>query len=755
MAAASSGFAAVPPAPHHNGGAAVASSVTNSEREAVVARFAAYAREHLNKGQFDYYNGGAEDEITLRDNEAAFARLDIRPAADGADGRSAASTVSLSASVLGMRLTSPIGIAPTSRHKICHPEGECATAAAAAGRGQLMVVSTSSSCDLESIAQAARDAASSSSSPNLSSSPLLWFQLYLYKGESAGSELVRRAEAAGYGALVLTVDMPVYGSREADKRNDFPVQNYELGNFTQAHGRQATDLTPDLNWSLVQRSRDMLQLSRRLPVLVKGVLTREDAAAACAAGVDGIIVSNHGGRQLDSAAATIEALWEVAAAVRAFNSSEARRGQPAVEVFVDGGVRHGSDVFKALALGARAVFIGRAALWGLAADGRRGVETVLAVLDAQLQAAMQAAGCSSVEQIGPQHLAAVIPAALPSSPSNRAFAIAPPPVSSAVTKRFTITDYRPVTPQRQSSADGFEASQRLRWTEDDSAGWLAWRIRPRVMISVGTVDLRTSLLACSLASPLTLVCDVSPSETGQTPPAAAMIAQLATSRGLALAVLGQAQTAITDGLQRTAAVFLQVSVRAGFKESASRISQLAASHCAAAILSWDDEGNVLSWHDLRQLTTLGLPLIVKGLLTAADATLACQHGASAIWVSGSNRPRHPDSQQIAIDALPGIALAVQLSRPAVQLMVDGGIRRGTDVFKALALGVTAVCLTDSLQWGWAADGQHGLQAVTDILHAELERVMALAGCPAISHIIRQRVCAAHELRITNNKLQSG
>ncbi|HLV99760.1 MAG TPA: alpha-hydroxy acid oxidase [Ktedonobacterales bacterium] len=325
---------------------------------------------------WDYYQGGSDDEVTLRANRAAFERLRLRPRV-----LVDVSMCDLRTSVLGTAVSMPILVAPTAGHGLAHPEAECATARAVRRAETLMIASTDSTRSLEEIAQAAQGPC--------------WFQLYVESFRQA-ERLVRRAEAAGYQALVLTVDAPRRGHRERDLRNDLGKQlaaiypavgsgNQALLTGESEHGHEEEpDPIAALTWETVSWLRSITAL----PVLLKGILTAEDARLALDYGAAGIVVSNHGGRQLDGAVATMEALPEVVEAVAG-----------RCEVYVDGGIRRGTDVLKALAVGARAVLLGRPILWGLAVDGEEGVYHVLHVLRAELDLAMALSGCPTLESI--------------------------------------------------------------------------------------------------------------------------------------------------------------------------------------------------------------------------------------------------------------------------------------------------------------------------------------------------------------------
>lgn len=338
------------------------------------------ARERIDAAAWSYYQSGANDEITLRENRLAFERIRLRPRVLAGVGSG-----DTRATALGVPLQMPILVAPMAYQKLAHPAGEAAMAQGTGAVGTLMCVSTMANTSLEDVAQAATGP--------------LWFQLYVYRDRSVTESLVRRAERAGYRALVVTVDMPDVGRREADVRNGFGMPPHlTLANFEGARAQQPS-LEPgessltryaahQLDGSLTWEAIDWLSSITSLPVLVKGVLTAEDAALAVAHGVAGIIVSNHGGRQLDGAMASVEALPEVVETVAG-----------RCEVFVDGGVRRGTDVLKALALGARAVLLGRPALWGLAVDGADGVRRVLTLLNDELKLAMALAGRSTLASI--------------------------------------------------------------------------------------------------------------------------------------------------------------------------------------------------------------------------------------------------------------------------------------------------------------------------------------------------------------------
>ena len=318
------------------------------------------AEEKLDPATFGYFAGGANDEWTLFENLEAFNRWVLRPRV-----LVDVSSVNAATSVLGVEVSFPVLVAPMAFQGLAHPDGEQAMARGAAAAGTVMCLSTLSTVSLEDAAEAAPDGAR-------------WFQLYWGPHRAKVQDLVERAEAAGYSAIVVTVDLPEVGRRERDLRTGFEAP---------------TQLSDVVDNSLTWRDLEWLREHTSLPLLVKGVLTAEDATLACEAGVEGIVVSNHGGRQLDGVAASLDALPEIAEAV----------GDRA-EVLLDGGVRRGTDVVKALALGADAVFAGRAALWGLAVGGAEGVERVLALLRDEFTLALALSGCASPAEVTRAHV---------------------------------------------------------------------------------------------------------------------------------------------------------------------------------------------------------------------------------------------------------------------------------------------------------------------------------------------------------------
>jgi 4-hydroxymandelate oxidase len=338
------------------------------------------AQEHLSKMAFDYYSSGAWDEITLKDNRAAFSRVKLRPKmlVD-------VSKIDLTTKVLGEALQLPLLIAPMAFQCLAHPEGEIATASSADSAGIGMVLSTLATKSLEEVAKVANG--------------LQWFQLYIHKDRGLTRALVERAYIAGYKALCLTVDAPVLGKRERDRRNEFtlppglhPANLTKLSGLDIPHPQGESGLltyfAQQINPALTWKDLEWLQSLSPLPLVVKGILRGDDAVRAVECGVKGIVVSNHGGRQLDGAIASLDALPEIVAAVNG-----------KAEVLLDGGIRRGTDILKALALGAQAVLIGRPILWGLAVSGQAGVDHIISILKDELTTAMALSGCANLQDI--------------------------------------------------------------------------------------------------------------------------------------------------------------------------------------------------------------------------------------------------------------------------------------------------------------------------------------------------------------------
>ncbi|RWS31199.1 hydroxyacid oxidase 1-like protein, partial [Leptotrombidium deliense] len=364
--------------------------------------FEVFAKSHLSVAANGYYSSGANYEQTLHENTSAFSQLKICPQFL----RKSVAERCMQTTLLGSKVSMPICVSPTAMQRMAHPDGEIATAKACQTTNTIMTLSTIATSSIEEVANAAPSA-------------VKWFQLYIYKDRKVTEHLIRRAESNGFEALVLTIDSPFFGTRYADIRNKFCLPPHlRMANFNK--GDQASDaineskdgssLTAYVNSlfdaSLTWKDVQWLKKFTKLKVIIKGVLTPEDALKAVEVGASAIIVSNHGARQLDSVPATIAVLPEIVSAV----------GNKC-EVYIDGGIRSGTDILKALALGAKAVFIGRPILWGLCYDvclffehhfslftrrifkGEEGVKQVLDILRKELDVAMALSGCATLDDI--------------------------------------------------------------------------------------------------------------------------------------------------------------------------------------------------------------------------------------------------------------------------------------------------------------------------------------------------------------------
>lgn len=317
---------------------------------------------------WEYYDQGCADDLTVRWNREAFQKLrfESRVMVD-------VEKIDTSITLLGRTMPHPILLAPAAAHMLVHPEGEVATARGAGAASATMVLSTNSNCSVEAVMAAATQP--------------LWFQLYVSRDRAVAHELIQRVEVAGYKALCVTVDQPVVYARDRSNRQTEALRSLPLPNVKRAVGgvtQTSGGRTRSLTWKDIEWFRSVT----KLPVILKGIMHPDDAEQAVKAGVDAIMVSNHGGRALDGVAATIDALPRVADRV-------SRR----IPVLMDGGIRRGGDVLKALARGASAVMIGRPYLYGLAVNGSEGVKHIVEILRNELEAAMALTGRTTIAQI--------------------------------------------------------------------------------------------------------------------------------------------------------------------------------------------------------------------------------------------------------------------------------------------------------------------------------------------------------------------
>ena len=348
-----------------------------------VSDFEALARERLSSVAFRYFAAGTGDERSLHENVRAYGRWTLVPGATGARGEP-----STEASVLGRRLTMPLLVAPVSFQHMAHPDGDRATAAAASAAGTIMCVSATSVTTPLELAAAAPEGRH-------------WLQIQCFKDDSLTQLLIHQAVEAGFEAIVFTADTPYPGRRDrALRRGALLPTGVPLPGWAILHDLETMDgASESVTPSVAERTSwiadlESIKAISPLPVLVKGIMTAEDAVLACERGAAGVIVSNHGGRHDDGAPATLDVLPRIVEAIG-----------DRTEVLVDGGIRRGSDVVKALALGARAVLGGRAVIWGLASDGEAGALRVLDILRSEIRSALAEVGCSAPDALTRAHVA--------------------------------------------------------------------------------------------------------------------------------------------------------------------------------------------------------------------------------------------------------------------------------------------------------------------------------------------------------------
>ncbi|GBL97603.1 Hydroxyacid oxidase 1 [Araneus ventricosus] len=345
--------------------------------------FEEYAKNNMERKAYEFYSQGAEREVTLRENLRAFTRFTFVPR-----WLRSKEERDLSTTVLGEKLSMPVGISPMAYQRLAHPDGEVAAARAAADAGVIYTLSTVATSSIQEVA---------ASRPNKSP---LWMQLYVFKNRMGALKIIRRAEENGYKAIVLTVDTPVTGLQLKLWRNGLALPPHlKAPNLEEAlnenpitdGAQQHTSNTDMLNGALSWDDVAWLKTVTKLPIILKGILTVEDALEAVKYGASAVWISNHGGRQVDCSPNALDILPGISSALAGTGC----------EIYVDGGVRWGSDVLKALALGARCVFVGRPILWSLHHSGQDGVRSTLEILRSELDRAMHLAGCNTISEIGP------------------------------------------------------------------------------------------------------------------------------------------------------------------------------------------------------------------------------------------------------------------------------------------------------------------------------------------------------------------
>ncbi|KAF2720111.1 FMN-dependent dehydrogenase [Polychaeton citri CBS 116435] len=346
-----------------------------------ISDLAIQAEKRIPKMTSEYLNSGAGDMLTLRDNEASFDRFKLRPRVL----RNVAN-VDTSTTIFGQKISLPLGFAPSAAHKLAHPDGELATSRAAAKNGIPMCLSSWATTSLEDVKQAG------------GSNPYA-MQITFLRDRKVTLNAIQRAEKAGYKALFVSVDLPVLGNRLNEARNEFAFpQEFKFPNLEFVSDEAVS--TDDLDYDATPGWKDAIPWLRqhtKLEIWLKGIYCPEDVQLAIDNGIDGVIISNHGGRQLDGVPSTLDALRECAPVAKAGK----------MPVVLDGGVRRGADLFKALALGADCCFVGRVPLWGLAYKGEAGVDLAVKILLDEFTRTMMLTGCKSVSEITKHHLSVI------------------------------------------------------------------------------------------------------------------------------------------------------------------------------------------------------------------------------------------------------------------------------------------------------------------------------------------------------------
>ncbi|KAH0891369.1 hypothetical protein HID58_053798 [Brassica napus] len=604
-----------------------------------VTEYEAIAKEKLPKMVYDYYASGAEDQWTLKENRNAFARILFRPRI-----LIDVSKIDMTTTVLGFKISMPIMVAPTAMQKMAHPEGEYATARAASAAGTIMTLSSWATSSVEEVA---------STGPGIR-----FFQLYVYKNRKVVEQLVRRAEKAGFKAIALTVDTPRLGRRESDIKNRFTLppnltlKNFEgldLGKMDEANDSGlasyvAGQIDRTLSWKDVQ----WLQTITSMPILVKGVLTGEDARIAIQAGAAGIIVSNHGARQLDYVPATISALEEVVKAT-----------QGRVPVFLDGGVRRGTDVFKALALGASGIFIGRPVVFSLAAEGEAGVRKVLQMLRDEFELTMALSGCRSLSEITRNHIIT------------------------------NVTEYEAIAKEKLPKMvyDYYASGAEDQWTLQENRNAFARILfRPRILIDVIKIDMTTTVLGFKISMPIMVAPTAMQKMVYKNKNVVEQLVRRAERAGfkaIALTVdtprLGRRESDIKNRKFKPLCVLIlqihfapNLTLKNFEGLDLGKMDEANDSGLASYVAGQIDR--TLSWKDVQWLQTITkMPILVKGVLTGEDARIAVQAGAAGIIVS-NHGARQLDYVPATISALEEVVKATQGRIP---VFLDGGVRRGT------------------------------------------------------------------------------
>ena len=601
---------------------------------------------------YNYTAYGSESEFTLRRNRDAFDWVDLLARSPKPP------EIDTAIELFGQKLAFPLLLAPSAAHTQLHPEGELATFQGATQASKTpMIVSNNSTYGVDKIAAAAKG--------------YLWWQLYPRQSLDDSRAYLDTAQTNGAQAIVVTIDQqsahyerPLHDRNLSDSRPPRPSNIYNPYRVLQNRNWYT--------WTYFDQIRPLV----KVPLLAKGILTPEAALACIDRGLDGIIISNHGGRAMDYSPSTLEVLPEIVAAVNG-----------RIPVLIDGGFRRGTDILKALALGAKAVCIGRVPRWGLAAYGAPGVRGILAILQQELVLAMAEAGCASIASINPSILRTRGPLPTVAPP------VLPPPPRTPSRELVNVLEFEAMAQSKLPVATFalIAGSQR--------ADFERLTFRSRLMVDSTKLDLTTNLFGQTMFAPILI--GPAAHQTRFHPEG-----ELAMARGAAAAqatlILSSQSSYPLD--QIPAPYWLQTTLLEIKPSLGSPVTVITL-----------PPNQPIDWAALARLRS---PVVLKGLLRPADVETAIARGVSGLILSTYGTPLS------SIALLPAVVATVQRRIP---VLIDGSFRRGTDILKALILGASAVVVTRPPLWGLAAYGAEGVQTVMETLQSELARNMIMVG----------------------------
>ncbi len=623
--------------------------------------FEPVAHARLSRLAYNYTAYGAESEFTLRRNRDAFDWVQLLPRSPKP------SAVDTTIELFGQKLAFPLLLAPSAAHSQLHPEGELATFRGATQAAKTpMIVSNNATYGLDKINAAAKGN--------------LWWQLYPRQSVDDTRAYLDTAQTNGAQAIVVTIDQQsAYYERPFHDHNLTDSRPPRPSNVPNPYR-----VLQNRNW-YIWSYFDQIRPLVKVPLLAKGILTAESALTCIERGLDGIIISNHGGRALDYSPSTLEVLPEIVAAVKG-----------RIPILIDGGFRRGSDILKALALGASAVCLGRVPRWGLAAYGAAGVKGILTLLQQELMFAMAEAGCPTIASINPSIVRIRSPQPTVAPPVLR------PPSLTPVRELVNILEFEAMAQSKLPPAV-FAAIAGSNRTDLERLTF-----RSRLMVDTTKLDLTTNLFGESMFAPIVVG------------PAALQKrfhpeGELAMARGSAAA---KAIQIISSQSSYPLDKILAASPGPFWLQSALQELDPPTSGAQALVITLP-VNQAIDWPALTRFRRrVAVPIVLKGLLRPADAETAIARGVSGLILSTYGSPLS------SIALLPAIVATVQRRIP---VLVDGSFRRGTDILKALILGASAVVVTRPPLWGLAAYGAEGVQAVIEMLQSELARNMIMIG----------------------------